>query len=343
MRSSVADGAPRFPDGKANAYYAKDSQWEAVFDPARPATFRYQYAALHAIGCCNLNSHRVLPTYVENMWMRSADGRTLVAALHGASEVTATVAGCRVRVVARTDYPFGHRVEYKVTPERAAEFSLLVRAPAWSRQTRVNVPGACVEPGPGWIRVSKTWLPGDVVALEFDDAVQVKRFRNNELFVRKGALIYALGFAAEKIPTREFAPGAFADYSLNLVHAEDRERFFGYRMPARADLPHRNNPARLVYRPLASGDPRFPFEHPPGRIEGSFLFQHEAVSVELQPMGSLLLRKVLFKQDKVKEASIPHSCFAGGVRGCQTPGGSSPGRYRWCFETRAAGNVRREH
>lgn len=294
---NAAQGA-RFPDGTANAYYARDSQWEAVFDPKRPATFRYQYAAIHAIGCCAINAARVLPTYVENMWLKSVDGRTLVAALHGASAVTTTLAGQRVNVVAATAYPFDHRITYTLNPEGAAEFSLLVRTPTWSRQTRVVAPGAHVEYGTGFARVTKAWRRGDEVRLEFDDPVRVNRFLNNELFIQKGALIYALGFATRKTRTKEFLGGAFANYDLRLADPADRAKFLGYRLPAGADLPHRQEPGKYVWRPRQAGDPRFPFDSPSASIEVTFVHQRTPVRAELLPMGSLLLRKVLFEQDK---------------------------------------------
>jgi hypothetical protein len=292
---NTAQGA-RFPDGKANAYYAHDSQWQAVLDQGRPATFRYQYAALHTIACCNINSHRILPTYVENMWMKSADGRTLVAALHGASQVTTRLAGCPVQVAAKTDYPFGHRVEYCFKPEWPVEFSLLVRTPAWSPQTRVEAPGARVDRSTGLIRISKTWRAGDVAVVDFEDPVRVNRFRNGGRFVQKGALIYALGFEVEKVPTKQFARGAFANYNLKLARADDREKYLGCRMPAGADPLSGRNPDRLVYRSCPGGDSRFPFDHPPGIIEGRFVYKNEPLDVRLLPMGSLLLRKVLFEQ-----------------------------------------------
>lgn len=294
---NAAQGA-RFPDGKANAYYARDSQWEAVFDEKRPATFRYQYAAVHQIGCCAINAARVLPAYVEAMWLRSADGSTLVAALHGASVVTTTLAGRRVTVAAETDYPFGARVTYTINPAAEARFTLALRSPGWSRRTRVDAPGAQMEERDGYFRLTKDWRRGDTVVLEFDDSVRVNRFMNNELFVQKGALIYALGFEVEKVRTKEFAEGGFANYNLRLAQAGDRERYFGCRMPHGADLPHRQKFVSYVYRADPAGDPRFPFEHPLGLIEGPFTFQGRPWRAQLRPMGSVLLRKVLFEQDK---------------------------------------------
>ncbi len=294
---NAAQGA-RFPDGKANAYYAKDSQCEAISDLARPPTFRYQYAALHRIACCNINAPRVLPYYVANLWMKSTDGRTLVAALHGASAVTTTVAGQPVTVVADTDYPFGRRVTYTINPGAPVEFSLLLRTPAWSKQTRVEAPGAKVAFETGAVRVTKTWNSGDVVVLEFDDPVRVNRFINNELFVQKGALIYALGFATDKVKSTEFEGGAFGNYDLKLTDPAEREKYLDYRMPAGADLPHRLEAGKWAFKSGTTASREFPFEQPPGSIEGTFVFQRRTVRAELLPMGSLLLRKVLFEQDK---------------------------------------------
>ena len=286
--------AARFSDGKAVAYYSHDSQCELGYDKAHAGTFRYQYAARHKIGCCTINASRVLPTYIEHMWLKSEDGRTLLAALHGASEVRTVLGGRSVAINASTDYPFGNRITYQVMPESAVAFTLLVRTPQWARHPRITAPGAELVSGTGTIGVTKVWQPGDTIVVEFDDPVRVQRFMNNQLFVAKGPLIYALGIEARRTATETFHGDAFANYNLEPVDPSDREKYAGYRLPPGIDLPDGPPWGKYVARRNIPQPADFPYDSPPGAIEGAFVYRGKLVRAQLLPMGSLLLRKVLF-------------------------------------------------
>jgi hypothetical protein len=73
-------------------------------------------------------------------------------------------------LVQETDHPVGGWVRLTVTPERAERFTLRLRIPAWSRATAVRVNGQAqegVRPGT-YLRLDRTWKPGDKVELTFD-------------------------------------------------------------------------------------------------------------------------------------------------------------------------------
>lgn len=78
----------------------------------------------------------------------------------------------------------------------------------------------------------------------------------------------------------------------------DREKYPNYRLPAGADLAHRLDEGKWTYKSGRPSSREFPWDQPPESIEGTFVFQRLTVRAELHPMGSLLLRKVLFEQDK---------------------------------------------
>jgi hypothetical protein len=66
------------------------------------------------------------------------------------------------------DYPVSDRVEIRVTPAKTGEFTLTLRIPAWSEQTKLEVNGQPLPVTPGYARIRRTWHRGDRVALTFD-------------------------------------------------------------------------------------------------------------------------------------------------------------------------------
>lgn len=216
----------RFPDGKAIAYCAKDNRTSATFNDApKGEGFRYQYAACHSVACCNLEAAKLMPYYVGNAWMKSADSGTLVAFLYGPTEVATTLRGVKVHLTAATLYPFENHITLRLDPAAPVAFDLLLRNPGWSRDTRITAEGAEVERERGFLRVRKTWRKGDVVTVTFDDRVTVEHSLNNERYVKKGALIYALPLAGRLTATKEFEGGALANFDVTLAEESDRKKF----------------------------------------------------------------------------------------------------------------------
>ena len=68
------------------------------------------------------------------------------------------------------DYPRIGTVEIEVRPPQATALPLFVRVPEWSKETKVAVNGVAVEKVvPGiYLKIDRTWKPGDKVKLELD-------------------------------------------------------------------------------------------------------------------------------------------------------------------------------
>ena len=69
-----------------------------------------------------------------------------------------------------TDYPRGGTVEIEVRPPQASAIPLFMRIPEWSKETKVSVNGVAVEkvtPGT-YLKIKRTWKPGDKVTLGLD-------------------------------------------------------------------------------------------------------------------------------------------------------------------------------
>jgi hypothetical protein len=135
--------------------------------------------------CCVGAVNRIVPYFVMHMWMATRDNG-LAAALYGPSSVSA-LAGPRVgvKITSRTGYPFEEAICLTVEPERAVEFPLYLRIPAWCSRPQISVNGvplpdssakqwSAAEPS-GFVRILRSWSKGDVVELNLPMKPQVVR------------------------------------------------------------------------------------------------------------------------------------------------------------------------
>ena len=121
------------------------------------------------LNCCSVNAPRGLGMLSEWALLRSDDG--LVVNYYGPMEVNLALNdGLAVAIRQETDYPLDGSVRIGVTPERAAEFTVKLRIPAWSTQTEVLLPDSKTvraEPG-SYLAVRRRWSPGDEIVMKLD-------------------------------------------------------------------------------------------------------------------------------------------------------------------------------
>jgi len=161
------------------------------------------YEAKHDPLCCTAGLNRLVPEYVQAMWMTTADGG-VAAALYGPCTFETDLAGGRFAAEEKTDYPFGETVEIAVTAAPGGTFPLAVRVPGWcGAQAEIAVNGVR-EKGlerAGFVRLVRTWKAGDTVRLRFPMAVRVEtatdadETRGTFSSVLAGPLLFAKGFA----------------------------------------------------------------------------------------------------------------------------------------------------
>lgn len=143
-----------------------------------PGCLKFTRLGYPGVLCCVGNLNRIVPNYIIHMWMATHD-RGLAATLYGPCTVNA-LAGAQVPVKldCQTDYPFADTIRVQVTPAWAAAFPLYFRIPDWCRRPQIEVDGARVGNVPdkqGFVRIDRTWKPGDTVALKFPMSVRITR------------------------------------------------------------------------------------------------------------------------------------------------------------------------
>ncbi|MFP6589377.1 MAG: beta-L-arabinofuranosidase domain-containing protein [Candidatus Latescibacterota bacterium] len=120
------------------------------------------------LNCCSVNGPRALGMISDWALMTGKDGLTVN--WYGPGTMQARVAGTTIVVAQDTDYPVEPSVVLRVTPKRAAEFTLRLRIPGWSDRTRVRVNGetvAGVKAG-SYLSIRRRWKRGDHVEVRFD-------------------------------------------------------------------------------------------------------------------------------------------------------------------------------
>ncbi|MFF3984671.1 glycoside hydrolase family 127 protein [Streptomyces sp. NPDC001797] len=113
--------------------------------------------------CCPPNVMRLLASLPH--YLASGDEQGLQ--IH--QFVTGRYATDRVRVRAETDYPWHGTIAFTVEETPSGEpWTLSLRIPEWCREFRVRCGGETYDSpaDDGWLRLSRTWTPGDLVVLE---------------------------------------------------------------------------------------------------------------------------------------------------------------------------------
>lgn len=281
---NAAQGA-RMPDGRALGYLSADTRLSATAsrrdshsggEPGR----RFKYSPTHddVACCCNPNAVRVLPQLVARMWMRTAAGDGLAAIAYGPCELRTSLGGVGVTIVEDTRYPMGDTVELTVTPERPAEFTLLLRRPAWEGGMDVSVAGASAVLEDGWVRVRKLWARGDRVTIAFTWTVRVEPYATDEVAVLRGPLQFALPLRHRLEVTRRYAGETLCDYDVFPVDVAE-----AYQVPV---LDSRAPDLGLACEARNVGDGERPWDEAPVALR--------AGDLTLVPLGCTLLRRAAF-------------------------------------------------
>ena len=115
------------------------------------------------LNCCSVNGPRALGLLCEWAVMQRAGGIALN--YYGPGTIETPLA----KLTQITDYPHTGKFTIVVQPKKAAAFTLALRIPQWSTQTKVRVNGKAVAATPGtYLELNRNWKPGDKITLGLD-------------------------------------------------------------------------------------------------------------------------------------------------------------------------------
>lgn len=150
--------------------------------------------------CCPPNLQRTFAalggyfysTSREGLWVHFYDNSTLDWRLES---------GTALRTELKTGQPWRGDVQITLSPSKQEEFTLFLRIPAWSLDTRVLVNGqpATEKPAPNtYLPLRRAWKPGDTVTLALDMETRLVHAHprvpetNGKAALQRGPIVYAL-------------------------------------------------------------------------------------------------------------------------------------------------------
>ncbi len=287
-----AQGARLHTAATAVSYLTADNRLSAT----QTAVYndRLLYSASHlSAACCSLNSTRLLPYYVEGMWLKQANGAGLVARLYGPSTLDTTIAGTSLNIVEETDFPFSDKLLFTLSPAKPITFTLTLRIPEYAPKATVVAPdGMTIARLADRFEISGAWKSGDTVSLDLAFGIHQVADSKGEAAIAYGPLLYALPVVALSTPGR-VTRAAGATSTLEFRDTEYR--------PA-TDTPVYWLPKDSAFAPVqnADGDVLDPWSKPPTALTGWLLTPDGSrVNVTLRPLGATLLRVTGFPVDEI--------------------------------------------
>jgi DUF1680 family protein len=161
--------------------------------------------------CCPPNVARLFASLGDYAYAQTADGLAVHLYAGGTAQFHAGIVPVRLEV--RTEYPWAERIEFRIEPASAVEFTLQLRLPGWCHAPRLTLNGAAqtVENVSGYARLRRTWLPGDRVELELP--MPVERVRADprvfaaagQVALQRGPVVYCVEEADNGAPLAALA------------------------------------------------------------------------------------------------------------------------------------------
>jgi DUF1680 family protein len=147
---------------------------------------RYRYSPVHkeAAVCCVPNAGRILPYYVQSMWMKDTDG--LVATLLGPCEVSAELDNRSVRIREETNYPFEDNIRFDIQTDVEGEFTIKVIKPVWAKEIKASIP---YEEQNGYLVFRRFWKTNDSFEVTYEKVKEEQMAGNGDIYYDYGPLV----------------------------------------------------------------------------------------------------------------------------------------------------------
>jgi uncharacterized protein len=204
--------------------------------------------------CCSGSYAQAVP-HIADLIYFTASGEISVA-MYLPSSVTLE-SPVRAVITQRTSVPQTDDAEFEISLDRPREFSLRLRLPSWSRDTRFFVDGTPTEPDvveQGWAVIRRSWRDGSRVRVTFDPLLRaeaVDPFHPDRAAILVGPVV----LAQEVMDAWPFTlPGPWP-----LLDLDDHLRREDERLAYRPVAPGSQRMHAGLFRPLADYPERKPY------------------------------------------------------------------------------------
>ena len=154
----------------------------------------------YGCACCPTNVVRFVASLGQYPYATFGDGQGICVLQYVGGDVDMQLKSGDVRVTQTTNYPWDGEVQIAVPPNRAAQFTMRLRIPAWCEDATLSVNGNPVDIASekGFVSIQRTWVPGDSIRLNLP--MPVRRIDANpnvesqagRLAVMRGPVVYCL-------------------------------------------------------------------------------------------------------------------------------------------------------
>lgn len=147
--------------------------------------------------CCPTNVVRFVPSIPGYVYATGAG--EIYVNLYVAGTAKVPLDGSTVKLTQETRYPWDGKVRLTVDPARSGEFAMCLRIPGWCQGAKLAVGGQAVgnlKVEKGYVRVHRSWKPGDVVELDLPmDVVRIEAHPRvaadlGRVAVQRGPIVY---------------------------------------------------------------------------------------------------------------------------------------------------------
>jgi DUF1680 family protein len=147
---------------------------------------RYRYSPVHkeAAVCCIPNAGRIVPYFIQNMWMK--EGQDLVATLLGPSVLNTTLSNTPIIITETTEYPFENNIAFQITAKSHIRFSLKIRKPQWAIAVKSSLPYKEVN---GYLVFDQVWNQSTKLEIDFTSEISKKFTADKEVYFQNGPLV----------------------------------------------------------------------------------------------------------------------------------------------------------
>ncbi len=289
MVFNAGQGA-RFPVLKGLSYLTSDNRIKINH---AEIGHRESYDACHrAASCCVLNGGRLMPYYVEGMWMRDIENDGLVATLYGPCEVNTTVKNVNVHIEEKTNYPFSGEIEFIVHTVKPVEFPVVLRKPHGCSEMDISaIEGANIRDEKSHVVINKNWKKSDKFIVNFNFETkkiaqpESKTVRGGGYYLKHGPLVFALPFEHRIKTTMEYKQSGFHRYRIIVKNKEG----WNYKIDSKSEF----------YFESKTGNELMlhPWDKPVVKLKGNLVNKKgEKMPVELVPEGNTIFRRVTFPE-----------------------------------------------
>ncbi len=241
--------------------------------------------------CCVASAPRILPYYIDGMWMKTIKEKGIAAMYYGPTVVDFEIDGVHVTIEEVTDYPFSDVIKFKINVEKPINFDLKLRLPEGLED--MNLSGNCKyknSKDENFVTLNKEWENGDEVIVQFPFEIKKipqpisRTVPRPGYYIQRGPLVYTLQFPHKLHKTFEYDNSGFHRYDVETL---DRTGW-DYSIDPKE---------KFVLKTDNSADVNKPWYKSPVYLEGNLVTPNgEYKNVKLVPEGATILRRLTFPE-----------------------------------------------